>query len=279
MCEKITSLSDYLKWAKACHEVEYGPNNELFCYQDHVYFRGHASIAWELIPSLFRDKEGRNYSEYKMLQQANNLLWAELADCKTELEKMIRLQHYGLKTRLLDVTYNPLIALYFACQESIEKEKDGIVFCGYKYESSMKEPMAIADYVFNHDAITIDESELDIVCARYKVNKHSLENIHLFNPPFNNQRVLAQNGAFIISPLLKTNEEPPFNSAKHKEVKNKMETAFAKNIVVAEYSKNYILEELDSLGFNRYTIFRDIANTLKYINEKEEKYGTKIPDF
>lgn len=38
------------------------------------------------------------------------------------------MQHYGLPTRLMDVTESPLVALYFACIGDKEKKCDGEVF-------------------------------------------------------------------------------------------------------------------------------------------------------
>ena len=44
----------------------------------------------------------------------------------SDLEILAKLQHFGAATGLLDFTYNPLIALWFACQN---KECTGKVFC------------------------------------------------------------------------------------------------------------------------------------------------------
>ena len=45
----------------------------------------------------------------------------------TTLDKLVKLQHYGFPTRLLDVTLNPLVALYFAAKDDDTNNFDGAV--------------------------------------------------------------------------------------------------------------------------------------------------------
>lgn len=81
-----------------------------------IYYRGHSNYTYELVPSVYRN----NYvnSEHKMYRDILIRNPEEFTHAKTTFEKLTIMQHYGLPTRLLDVTKNPLVALYFACENS-----------------------------------------------------------------------------------------------------------------------------------------------------------------
>jgi hypothetical protein len=97
-------------------------------------------------------------------------------------------RHYGIKTRFLDVTYDPLVALYFACSSDFEDN-------GYVY--------------FMSNTTQIEEKH--IITKDYKkaydfdIEKHLLMKDHykhinfLYRFPYANTRVNAQKGAFLFN--------------------------------------------------------------------------------
>ena len=119
--------------------------------------RGHRQMNWKLRPSVGRTE---GYSVARELQLFNEFKrvgrpMVDRSKVITDWDWLFLAQHHGLPTRLLDWTFNPLVAIYFACQPSPRNKRDGeliavdIADAGQFGESDIgDEPFGILDTKF-----------------------------------------------------------------------------------------------------------------------------------
>lgn len=82
------------------------------------------------VASIFRKgtkKDGYTH-EYSVTNEYMRRYANDFSNLENNFSRLSYMQHFGLPTRLLDVTTNALVALYFACQSNVEDYKtEGIV--------------------------------------------------------------------------------------------------------------------------------------------------------
>lgn len=108
--EPITSIEEFLRTHAKIRRLYRKPPEEIV-----YYFRGETECGRPLWPSVMRDKLLRE-SEGRMLIELMARRPEDFSDASSALDQLVLAQHHGLKTRLLDITRNPLVALFHACE-------------------------------------------------------------------------------------------------------------------------------------------------------------------
>lgn len=251
------------------------------------YFRGHSKIRFQLTPSIFRNP-GWIANEANMLKELILRCPNDFAGGLTTFQFLVKMQHYGLPTRLLDVTSNPLVALYFACELHEEDDHDGEVFVfGYdvgavKYFDSdtvsvianlSRRPsgFTVPDLVdvdrltpeeaitqFNsHDAIRLLLHDIRNDKPHFlpNIRPEDLRRVVCVKPLLDNPRIIRQEGAFLLFGCGRSKTEP---------AKLEDETIVAKLRINRDEKQN-LRDQLRTLGISQATIYPEIEHVAKHI--------------
>ena len=96
------------------------------------FYWGHYDYHYEDIAPIFRKNADGKYihleKEDHIFRELLRRCPDDFSTCTTIFERLVKMQHYSLPTRLLDITSNPLVALYFACKKTEAengKDEDG----------------------------------------------------------------------------------------------------------------------------------------------------------
>ena len=195
----IDSLSDYIRLVTIISSI----NKDTY-YDKTVVFRGISDSEHSLIPGLSRMKN--LYADMEM-EIINEFLTRRPDAFRnlSDFDILAKMQHYGLPTRLLDFSLNPLVSLYFACES--KTTKCGRVLCHNTYvqNDQFEYSKAICTTAVNK---AFDENyNIEDYCCNDKVTlqKYLMQTYYygettVVRPKYWNQRIANQAGVFMIFP-------------------------------------------------------------------------------
>ena len=303
VCRNIYSIDDYLEALKFFSR--YGVDG----YRENarLYFRGepddYGTTAGQ--PGIARGKwlEGNNESD--LFRECERRLSREFASCKSTFEKLVLMQHYGIPTRVLDVSSDSLLALFFALyidpKSKKDDNRDSVVLVYEVLKDSIRNwhsdvvsvisNIAVYNYddlnirhlsnstekkireAFNeNDSIShlIHEIRAEKSYFEPWIKKDNMESIYCVHPLLDNPRIRAQQGAFLLFGM---------DGDKHHlatlESNRGPEIRLAK-IRIPQYAKARIREELNLLGKTVDTVYPDWDGVSDYFarfyGKKPEEY-------
>ena len=177
------------------------------------------------------------------------------------IEAAIFAQHGGFPSRLLDVSYNALIALYFAINDSADEDQDAYVYIfefDEIYSASSEYVINLFDTYIKSKTIEKFNNTLDIMAKLPLLNS----NYKLIDAPKQNKRIIAQQGAFIMFP------EFEYTAIDRR--------YFKKIIKIKSLKKKEILNQLNSFfGINEAHIYPDLYNEKDIVIKKTVKMVNK----
>lgn len=234
----INSIEEYISEIK---RIQKERNCKLFVYRGERKDFGKTSC----VPNIFREAHYLSNSSFEK-NIYNDMFSKGIVPKQTYLETAIDAQHGGFPSRLLDVTYNALVALYFATE--------------FKEDEAIKEN-PIVTVLFIDEVYIPGSHNSEEIFDQLVAEKSILKDLHIcsFNHKLldhmnKNERIRAQQGAFIL-----------FQGREYKKIPDIM----YKKIQINSAAVRQIQKDLDQIfGLNISKIYPEPHNQIEIIKNK-----------
>lgn len=228
-----------------------------------TWFRGQSNRNYKLQPGLFRHPDIENSStphirskelESKLMERFRNQSVPYVGDKFSHEEDwglLFFMQHYRIPTRLLDWSYSPLVALYFALSSAEFKDGEAIDSCAVWTLHPETWNAAALSYqkapakIFGTSSPESQNYKTQAAYNLQDADAIAIEGIH------NSPRIVAQQGAFTIFGPTTKPLESQFQSTAYPSDVLSVITITAKYI-------NSLKVELLAAGILETTIFPDL---------------------
>lgn len=235
-----------------------------------IFYRGHANKDWTLTPGVYRSDSAIKMEDY-LVHDLIRHCPMEFNNCNSSFEKLVKMQHYELPTRLLDISMNPLVALYFAAAS--EKDKDGELLLFFiknedlsnfddEWVNILSRISFLPDEIVN---VGSDPSKWKALITNlrnlqdpipYLNNANDLSKVLCVLPKLDNPRIMRQQGAFFLYGIA--------NGDKNKIATLDVATVRMK---IPSSKKDEVLNQLDQLGVNEKFCFPEIDKVAHYLKQ------------
>lgn len=272
----MTIIDSVSAFGQQISELNEGLLRDGELHNEILLFRGQSDEKFELLPSIARNK---NFllQERNLIEMAKYRLPDVFRNSFSPVELLALLQHHGIPTRLLDVTENALVALYFACAENSNTAGEVIVFKeneldvvnypivdaiadSYRFVRTSYRTLETFYATIKNQPYFLEQSQATNRC--YKTDKDGGEWISkccktpfFIYAPIRTQRQQAQSGRYILFPNdidYRYQRFVPRISGMPKE-----HECIIEKILIKNDNKKKVLSELALFGVSRRTLFCD----------------------
>lgn len=195
----------------------------------------------------------------------------DFQNCHSSFEKLVKMQHYELPTRLLDISMNPLVALYFAAAGEFDKDGELLIFLIKNedlsnFDDEWVNILSRISFLSNEIVnVGTDTNKWKALITNlrnlqepipYLNNAKDLAKVLCVLPKLDNPRIIRQHGAFFLFGI----------SDGEKDKMAALEVATI-TMRIPSAKKEEVLKQLDQLGINEKFCFPEIDKVAHYLKQ------------